>query len=247
MGTRATDHTRLQRTQISKSKPSKSQSKRKNLEKSENFIDVNEIVEKPCRIEYDSGDIYCGNTMLGKRHGYGKYVWTNGNSYAGDWHEGKMNGKGRFIWACGDVYQGDFVHGVISGNGTKVFANGDRFTGKWKANKPHGYGVKLFGCGDRFEGLYRENKRQGYGKYVWAGGDHCEGLWEDDSINGLGIIGTRSTIYQGEVLNGTPNGRGCEKNLIGNQFVHVDGVWVKGTRQYHVSVKDSEEATFHWD
>lgn len=39
----------------------------------------------------------------GKKHGYGKYVWSDGSYYEGDWIDNKICGRGVYTWNDGRV------------------------------------------------------------------------------------------------------------------------------------------------
>lgn len=50
---------------------------------------------------YNNGDKYVGESLNGKRHGMGLYIWESGNAWYGEWKDGKKNGKGIAMWYDG--------------------------------------------------------------------------------------------------------------------------------------------------
>jgi hypothetical protein len=55
----------------------------------------------PTAAEHTIGDAaYLGETLDGKRHGYGLCTWPDGSSYRGDWSADQMHGEG--TWKKGD-------------------------------------------------------------------------------------------------------------------------------------------------
>ena len=66
----------------------------------------------------DTGDIYEGEVLDGKRNGYGEYYSSSGNEYYGDWKDNKKHGYGEFIILNGDDLVGEFKNDKFVG--TKV-------------------------------------------------------------------------------------------------------------------------------
>jgi hypothetical protein len=58
-------------------------------------------------ITYDDGSKYIGDTLNGKRHGQGTYIWPDGRKYVGEWRDNRATGgwfyktSGKRVW----VYQ----------------------------------------------------------------------------------------------------------------------------------------------
>ena len=89
-------------------------------------------IRQPIRF---SKTMYDGQTLNGKKHGWGTCEWPNGNRYSGT-----------------------FVSGKREGQGVMEYSNGDRYEGQWKANKSEGQGVYEFSTGARYEGQWKANK-----------------------------------------------------------------------------------------
>jgi len=202
------------------------------------------------RIEYKNGT-YEGETVDGKRHGKGKYTWTdgekyegeyvngkrtgkgkyyyaNGNVYEGDWVEDERTGKGVFIWASGDRYEGEFVDGKFHGKGKYFYAGGNVYEGDWLNDKRTGKGVFIWADGDRYEGEFVEGKRTGKGKYYYSNGNVYEGDWVEDERTGKGVfIWASGDRYEGEFVKGKRDGKGKYFYANGNVY---EGDWVGGER-----------------
>eukprot|EP01084_Bolivina_argentea_P005893 11135_1 len=132
------------------------------LKKVEQIRVENEVIDA---INYQNGNKYVGQTnQSGKRHGYGKLVFTNGNIYQGNWLNGKKHGHGIFIWNSGewkgDIYEGEFKDGFREGKGKYVYANGDIYEGNWLNGKQNGHGKYLYINGDVYDG-WKDSKKHG--------------------------------------------------------------------------------------
>lgn len=66
---------------------------------------------------------YCGerHPETKKKHGFGKYTYSNGDVYIGDWENNWWNGQGRYKFANGRVFEGEFVFGVWQGSDVPTY------------------------------------------------------------------------------------------------------------------------------
>lgn len=80
-----------------------------------------------------------------------------GDLYTGAWQADKKHGYGRYVWSDGDVYEGTWEEDVRSQQGTCVYANGDRYTGEWRGDKRHGIGRLAWSDGNTYEGLWADD------------------------------------------------------------------------------------------
>ena len=85
---------------------------------------------------------YDGELKDGKRHGHGKYTYSNGNIYEGEWEEDQQSGQGTYTWG-----EGDF--------------EGDRFIGKWKGGHRNGEGIYSWSDGRKYEGNWKDDNEHG--------------------------------------------------------------------------------------
>ena len=58
---------------------------------------------------------YVGETKGGKKHGKGKYSYSDGSTYEGEFSEDLKSGKGYYKAANGDIYDGEFLNGLRNG------------------------------------------------------------------------------------------------------------------------------------
>ena len=56
--------------------------------------------------------------------------------YLGEYKDGKKHGKGRYTWSDGGIYVGNWKDGKFNGQGTYTFSNGGSFVGLWKDSAP---------------------------------------------------------------------------------------------------------------
>lgn len=61
------------------------------------------------RITYDNGDVYCGETFNGRRHGYGVYYWSNGDFWYGEYSNGYRQGYGALFKVDKHISYGKWI------------------------------------------------------------------------------------------------------------------------------------------
>ena len=54
---------------------------------------------------------YLGKYKDGKKHGKGRYTWSDGGIYEGNWKEGKQHGQGTYTTPAGRKYVGEWKEG----------------------------------------------------------------------------------------------------------------------------------------
>mmetsp|Transcript_4967 Transcript_4967/g.8470 ORF Transcript_4967/g.8470 Transcript_4967/m.8470 type:complete len:173 (-) Transcript_4967:84-602(-) len=142
---------------------------------------LGQIVGSVGVLKYDSGEIYEGQLLNGKRSGNGKIMFSNGDSYRGMWKNDMMcDPEGIYIFKNGNQYKGGFntcsrslsKFGVFEGAGT----------------------LKIDGLGI-FTGMFQNNMVNGAGKFIHINSNKQEpitGIWTnmkvDDLIRELGKI-----------------------------------------------------------
>ncbi|CAB1447787.1 unnamed protein product [Pleuronectes platessa] len=111
---------------------------------------------------------YFGDWKNGKKHGYGKYLYSNSSVYDGEWSEDHRSGWGRMYYENGDVYEGE-----------------------WMGDKSHGQGIIRFANGNWYEGAWQDGKKNGNGKFNYSDkGRLYEGFW----VDGVAKCGTLSDL-----------------------------------------------------
>ncbi|MFW6151945.1 MAG: ankyrin repeat domain-containing protein [Verrucomicrobiota bacterium] len=133
------------------------------------------------RIEYDSGAVYTGTVLKGKKHGKGTLVYPNREQYVGTWVDGKKHGFGVYSFPDGEEYTGEWKKGQRHGPGTYTWPNGDTIKGRWENGEfKAGSGTYHFPDGDIYKGQWRNNMMWGYGIYITAEGREFAGYWEEN-------------------------------------------------------------------
>jgi len=80
--------------------------------------------------------VYVGEKKDGKRHGQGKFKWSDGDKYVGEFKDGKRNGQGTYTHSDGRKYVGEWkdgerwngTHYDKDGNIIETVVNGKRKT-----------------------------------------------------------------------------------------------------------------------
>jgi hypothetical protein len=162
------------------------------------------------RYVYANGDEFVGHFLDGKQSGHGRFVFACGHIYEGDWRLGKRHGPGRFLYANGNCYAGDFQDNKRHGRGRYQHASGDVYEGDWRADCMHGRGRYLYAAsGDEYEGEFRQDLKHGRGRLALASGEVYEGEWRDNKICGRGLfLYADGSRFEGEFRDGRRHGRG---------------------------------------
>ena len=144
----------------------------KSVEKEDNcnkFIDT--IVDYEKVYKYKNGDLYKGEFLGEKRHGFGVCVFSNKEKYEGLWNNDYMHSIGKYTYNDGSTYSGDFRNGVAQGIGTYTYKNKDIYKGQFINNKKEGKGVLYYNDGSKYIGMWKDNVKSGYGKLIIKNGD----------------------------------------------------------------------------
>ena len=123
-------------------------------------------------LKYDSGDMYEGQLLNGKRSGQGKMTYGNGDKYVGMWKSDQMcDPEGVYTFKNGNEYRGSFrtcskltsKYGIFEGQGT----------------------LKISGLGT-FHGSFLNSQIHGLGKFELSNGEgNIERNWQKTSIDEL--------------------------------------------------------------
>ena len=65
-------------------------------------------------LTYQNGERYVGETLDGKRHGYGIYYYMTGNYWYGQYQNGRRNGYGAMFTTDGKIFIGRWENGELS-------------------------------------------------------------------------------------------------------------------------------------
>jgi hypothetical protein len=128
--------------------------------------------------------------------------------YIGERNEqGQKHGKGLLTYKNGAQYEGQFVNDKPCGKGCATSVSGDVYMGGWLNGKRHGAGEVQYSDGSFFCGTFKNGKKEGRGVLTFKSLDSVEGLWKDGALIEA-IIRCKTYIYEGEVANFKPHGRG---------------------------------------
>ena len=193
-------------------------------------------------MRYNSGDMYSGDWIDGKRSGKGISV-TSEYMYDGEWKNDQANGKGKLVTSNEDEYNGDFVNDVKEGQGIMKFADGNTYNGEWKNGKIDGDGKFTWPDGAVYIGEFKDNQREGVGALTTNEWEYT-GDFIHNAMEGHGILQYKNgKIYIGQMVNNNPNGEGMSVwdgiQYIGGfkdfqfhgegRMVHKDGKITDGT------------------
>ena len=95
--------------------------------------------------KYTDG-IYKGDVDdMGRRHGYGIFMYYSSAIYAGQWLEDMQTGQGVHVFENQDRYEGQLLGGKKHGQGRYYFyKNGNTYNGNWKNDTRDGYGEFIY-------------------------------------------------------------------------------------------------------
>lgn len=113
--------------------------------------------------KYKNGAEYDGEYKQNKKHGRGKYTFSDGHQfYNGEWKHNKRHGHGIRLYKNGDIYEGSFVNNMREGQGTiMIRETGVVYQGTWLADAMHGSGVCVV---ENNEAVSIKKKRFGFFK-----------------------------------------------------------------------------------
>jgi len=122
------------------------------------FFKFFENKNKKGQYTYTNGDIYSGDFLSGKKHGYGVLQQKNICTYQGEWENDIFNGQGILTKEDGISFQGFFTNGKLNNLEKSIikYSNGDNYTGQVNNGVPEGQGVFKFSNGDINEGIFQE-------------------------------------------------------------------------------------------
>jgi len=110
----------------------------------------------------DKREIYEGEMMDGKKHGFGKLT-TKDYIREGTWKEDKFTGWGRESRTNGEILEGRFVDGKVEGKGILRDSKGSSYIGDFVDSKREGFG-ELDTKKANYKGEFKDNKFNGHGK-----------------------------------------------------------------------------------
>jgi hypothetical protein len=139
---------------------------------------------------------------------------STGQKYVGEFIDGFPNGKGEMTLTDGTRYVGEFKVTKFHGQGTLTFLNGRKWVGKFKENIP--WNIIIFDKDNNTIGNWVNGIEIGVNKNVSGVVEKREvgTLWGKEDEYGVekwyrtGGEMNEFSRYEGEILNGEPNGLG---------------------------------------
>ncbi|KAK1737727.1 phosphatidylinositol-4-phosphate 5-kinase-related protein [Skeletonema marinoi] len=190
------------------------------------------------KITFDSGNAYEGDVVDGKPDGRGKKIysyWT----YEGDWKNGMRHGEGTVKWPDGDFYKGQWKDDSMHGQGIYKWTDGNSYEGEWKDGKRHGKGIYKRPDGSvKYDGEWKNGKYK-YTTHSLNAMRKSHSFCCTTYLHPASLLGANNTIkmakitfdnggvYEGDVVDGKPHGRGKKISLSGNEY---EGKWKNGMR-----------------
>jgi hypothetical protein len=124
----------------------------------ENFSKEYDHIEVPLGEEKYIGEL----DQLGKRVGFGKYIYRSGAIYLGYWKNGERNGIGKCIFTSGNTYNGYWKVGKRCGFGEFYFYQSqEKYFGEFNSDLRNGFGYMEKNKEVIFEGNWKRNKKNG--------------------------------------------------------------------------------------
>ena len=88
----------------------------------------NEITGSKGRMRYRNGEVYEGDFVEGKKHGYGVYRWGDGSVFEGWYIDDKKQGHGKYRTADNRMFEGEWKNGMREGRGV-LSVGGKKYPG----------------------------------------------------------------------------------------------------------------------
>lgn len=177
---------------------------------------------------YSCGTEYKGSWQDYRRNGIGKLKLQDGSIYDGTFFQGQRSGYGKLI-GRGCMYLGYWDKDYIEGPGEISYFDLSRVTGIWKKGQLssgkliwiggeyiglmnkfgfNGNGTLVTKTGDLKKGSWSNGKLEGECEILYKNGNHYFGNFTQDVLTGIGFIENQEYLYQGSIVNFTPNGFG---------------------------------------
>ena len=105
-----------------------------------------------------------------------------GDQFSGNWHHDKKHGFGKYVWSDGDAYEGQWECDLRSGEGTCTYSNGDKYTGEWHNDMRHGWGRLAWSDGNTYEGCWKDDNISPGTKGIVRSGASTRAASRDTSV-----------------------------------------------------------------
>eukprot|EP00930_Biecheleria_cincta_P056791 TRINITY_DN42846_c0_g1_i1.p1 TRINITY_DN42846_c0_g1~~TRINITY_DN42846_c0_g1_i1.p1 ORF type:complete len:235 (-),score=46.12 TRINITY_DN42846_c0_g1_i1:123-752(-) len=135
-------------------------------------------------IDYGDGATYTGESVDGKREGFGTYKSLS-ETYVGQWKADKQHGSGKHSWSDGRSYEGQYASGRFSGVGKMIWTTDKGimcYEGEYEDDVKHGKGKFTWPNGNVYDGGWLQGKRHGQASFLTSSGKQKFGLWKEDKF-----------------------------------------------------------------
>jgi hypothetical protein len=189
---------------------------------------------------FKSGSKFVGTFKDGRIHKFGTLYFSDGRIYKGQWANQRRHGVGVMKFLDGSIYSGSFVENKKEGKGRMTMANGDIIEGKWENDKLHGRGFITYASGQKrmltwnFGQLIGETNAESSNAVLASTTStepakkpqKAENLLNCNRVNCGNNTGRYTyrdgSYYEGEFLNGLPQGDGICYYSNGDRY---EGGW----------------------
>jgi|GEM_PF-690740 len=159
------------------------------------------------------------------KKGKGMFKFENGDIYEGEFIDSEITGKGKFVFNKGGYQEGFFYKSQLKGKGKTVHKDGSYQEGEFIDDKLEGYGTQ-FNIKDnsKIEGKFSKGElTDGYSKITYSNGSSYEGNLLNGNPNGYGsYIAELGDKYVGEFKMGKREGKGTQYYKNGEKH---EGEW----------------------
>jgi hypothetical protein len=161
----------------------------------------------------------CAQCVAGNcENGRGTFIFKSGAKYVGEFHDGEIHGVGICTYADGSKYAGQWSHRFPQGRGTKTYSDGTRRIGAWLKGEPideHGaldHTLASRGNDDPTDiqvGCLHGDCDNGEGTFAYPDGSRYEGEFLNGQPDGIGTwFFPNEDRYVGGFKNGLQEGKG---------------------------------------
>eukprot|EP01125_Pyxidicula_operculata_P008926 TRINITY_DN294_c0_g1_i7.p1 TRINITY_DN294_c0_g1~~TRINITY_DN294_c0_g1_i7.p1 ORF type:complete len:283 (-),score=21.89 TRINITY_DN294_c0_g1_i7:369-1217(-) len=184
---------------------------------------------EPSTILSIAGGQYKGESLEGKRHGYG--IWSDpaNNQYEGIWENDQKSGYFIIRYSNRERFEGHFEHNKRNGECTHYYSDGSKFHGDYKNDLRHGTG--MYWTQHEYYTFQKCWLRKYENGLMIKNEEIYTGEQRESHIPEIGFgthIDANGLRYEGDHVNYKRHGKGSITYPTGEKEI---GEWVHGVRQ----------------
>ncbi|MGI9401403.1 MAG: hypothetical protein ACR2O0_09130 [Rhizobiaceae bacterium] len=163
----------------------------------------------------------------------------------GHFKGGIMNGQMVILDSDGTLFHGNYVDNMRQGRGMFVDTKGNSFQGLFNKGVANSIGQSFSAEGEAYFGTFKNNERNGLGVLYEEDGGVYVGEFKDDAASGVGSLEGPTGYFQGNFVDGVPDGPGV---LVADDGTTRQGRFVKGEPEGLILVTnpDGSQETETW-